>query len=217
MDRLSIALADDHKLVTESLKDFLLKNLRCDIVFIAENGIDLLQKFSEIPADIIILDINMPGMDGLEALKIIRSQKADQKIIVLSMYNDEGLLGKLVNMKVNGFLSKTGSAEELLKAVREVRKKGYYHSERFMNIMFNQHFNGEKEGETEEVYPDFDEIDKRIIGLLCEEKNSKEISEEIGMSPRGIEGRRKRLMLKAGVKNLAGLIVYAVKHGLVKL
>ncbi len=216
-DKITLALADDHKLVTDSLKDFLKKNISCDILFVAKDGKELIHNIFITPVDILILDINMPKMDGLEALKIIKSRKPDQKVIVLSMFDDEALLLKLVKLHVNGYLSKSGPGGELLKAIRDVRDKGHYFTERLVQVMYNETAQISKQRTPNEVYAKLDDIDKDILVMLCDEFTSKEMAERLYLSARSIEGRRKKLLKTVGVKNQAGLIIYAIKHGIVKI
>lgn len=216
-DRIRLAIADDHKLVTDSLKDFLMKNITCDIIFIAKNGKELIQKIFIEPVDVLILDIKMPEMDGIEALKIIKTKNPDQKIIVLSMFNDEAMLLKLVKHRVNGFLSKSSAGAELLTAIREVMKKGHYFSDRIVEVMYHKTAHVDHVEDDSEAYIMIDEVDRDILKMICDEFTSKEMADQLCLSPRTIEGRRKRLLKTIGVKNQAGLVIYAIKEGIVKV
>lgn len=213
---LRIGLADDHKLITDSLIEFLEKNIQCEISFVARNGKEVMQKLNEYKCDILILDINMPEMDGLQALDKIRKNHSNQKVIVLTMYDDEALLLKLVKLKINGYLSKSGSSTELLKAIKEVHDKGHYFSERLVDIMYNKTA-GPNKIEHETQYVELDKTDIEILRLICFEYTSKEIGKELFLSPRTIEGRRKRMIRQLGVKNQAGLIIYSIKKGIIKI
>jgi len=216
-ERIKIALADDHNLVTDSVKDFLKRNITCDISFVVKNGKELIRNIFITPVDILILDINMPIMDGLEALKIIRSRNPGQKVIVLSMYEDEAMLLKLVKLRVNGYLSKSGSAKELLKAIHEVRDKGHYFTEKLIEVMYNETAHVNTHRSPDEVYANLEDVDKDILTMLCDGLTSKEMASRLYLSPRTVEGRRKNLLKIIGVKNQAGLVIYAIKQGIVKI
>lgn len=213
-DCISIGIADDHQLITSSLSEFLKLNLNCEIVFIARNGKELVSEMKHNHADLILLDIKMPKLDGLEALRILKSRNAKQKIIVLSMHSDENLLLRLIKLRVNGYLPKSASGEELLKAIENVMEKGHYFNENLVRAMYQETIDEEDE---ENVLGVLDDIDIEILKLICEEKTSREIAETLHLSPRTIEGRRKRLITKIGTKNQAGLVIFAIKEGLYKV
>lgn len=214
--QLKLALADDHKMVTDSLSVFLTRNLPCSISFIAKNGNELLQKLTSKNADILILDINMPEMDGLEALKSIKTKNPAQKVLVMSMYNDEVLLMKLVKLRVNGFLSKSVSGKELLRAIHEVQERGHYFTERMIEAVY-LNANEDENRKKIEFYAELDETDLSIMRMICKEYSTKEMADELCLSVRSIEGRRKRMLKKIGVKNQAGIIIYAIKHGIASI
>lgn len=210
--QLKLALADDHKMVTDSLSVFLIRNLNCSISFIAKNGNELLQKLTSKNADILILDINMPEMDGLEALKLIKTKNPTQKVLVMSMYNDEVLLMKLVKLRVNGFLSKSVSGKELLRAIHEVQERGHYFTERMIEAVYLNSNEDDNQKKKIEFYAELDETDLSIMRMMCKEYSTKEMADELCLSIRSIEGRRKRMLKKIGVKNQAGIIIYAIKN-----
>ncbi len=214
-----IAIADDHQLVTQSLSDFLSSNLDCEIVFMASNGQELVDEMLKHKVDIVLLDINMPVMDGLQALRILRSRNGKEKIIVLSMHNDEAMLLKLLKLKVNGFLSKSGSGEELLTAISAVQKKGHYFNERLVEVMYHSTTDEtmEEEGKEQKSLEELDDVDIDILRMICDELTSREMAEHLALSHRTIEGRRKRLLKALGAKNQAGLVIYAIKKGIVEL
>lgn len=216
-DRIRIAMADDHALMIDSFKSYLSKSLPCEFPITANNGEELVGQMEVIKVDLVLLDVEMPVMDGIEALKIIKSINEDQKVIVLSMYDDEALLLKLLRFHINGFVSKSAGARELTRAILEVHKEGHYYSERLLQVMYNNAAHVRNDKNDGEVYPDVDEIDRKILKMMCDQQTSKEIACKLCMSYRSIEGRRKKLLKLTGARNQAGLILFAIKRGIYKL
>lgn len=216
-DELHIAIADDHQMVRDSLKEVIQKQLYAKVVFMADNGRELIRNINKYDVDIVLLDISMPEMDGLQTLKELKIRNPDLKVMVITMYNDEALMLKLIRLKVNGFLLKSGSTEELIRAIESVNKDGFYFNQAISKLMFRNHARRIKPTNSTEVYFSPDETDLIIIRLICEEKTSQEIGEMLNMSHRTVEGRKKKMMENLGIRNQIGLALYAIKEGIVEL
>lgn len=216
--KISIAIADDHHIVRVSLSEYIVKHVYADVTVLASNGRELLEKIEEYPVDIILLDINMPVMDGIETLTELKKRNPRIKVIVLTMYDNEGLMLKLIKLKVNGFILKDGDPSELVRAVKEVYKIGYYFNQEISHLMYMRTSKQSKlQNYGTSAFFKPDELDKSILKLICLEKTSQQIGDKLSVSKRTIEGRKFKMMKTLNVKNNIGLAICAIKNGYVKL
>lgn len=211
----SYIIADDHQIFRQGLAAALgaEENIRC--IGEAEDGLQLLDMLKTIRPDVVLLDIRMPNMDGMEALKKIREYDQDIKVIPLTMYDDENYILQLLKLGANGYLVKHADPDEIRQAILTVHETGYY-----FNKTVNQTLlaNVTKNGETANQYqpePAFTSREKEVLLLICEELSNLEIGKKLFLSPRTVEGVRKQLMKKTGAKNTAGLVKFAVRNNLV--
>ena len=208
-------IADDHKIFRQGLRYALSDDHKMRLVGEAENGITLLQVVEKSKPDVIILDLKMPGMDGMEATKKIRMQHQDVKILILTMIEDEPFILHLMELGANGYLLKNSEPEEIKKAVHCVYENDYYFNNLVSRTMLRNlvrkndvtmKFNGGVE---------LNDREKEVLGLICQEFTAAEIATKIFLSQRTVEGIRSSLLEKIGVKNTAGLVLYAVRNGLI--
>lgn len=183
----------------------------------AGNGaelITLLKEMNQIP-DIILLDLRMPEMDGFEAQKRIRELYPEIKIIILTMEDDEQFILHLIHEGVNGYLLKNADPEEMELAIKKVVDKGFYFSESISNLVMASLVTQPK---TKFVLSyDITDREKQVLELICKEFTAQEIAQKLDLSVRTVEGYRQKLLEKTGVKNMAGLVVFAIKNNLVIL
>ena len=212
--KINVIITDDHKLFRKGIIALLE-----DFDFIGEtweasNGaelIDLLAKIKTLP-DVILLDLRMPVMDGVEAHKQIRKLYPEIKVIILTMEDDEQYILHLISEGVNGYLLKNADPDEMEKAILKVVENGYYFSENISTLVVK----GMVKKDITEAVPnlDFNERELQILELICNEFTAAEIAEKLNLSARTVEGYRQKLIDKAGVKNVAGLVIFAVKNNL---
>lgn len=215
--KINVIITDDHKLFRKGIIALLE-----DFDFIGEtkeasNGaelIDLLAKMKVLP-DVILLDLRMPVMDGVEAHKQIRKLYPEIKVIILTMEDDEQYILHLISGGVNGYLLKNADPDEMERAILKVVENGYYFSENISTLVVK----GIVKKDVSEALPiaDFNERELQILELICKEFTAAEIAEELNLSVRTVEGYRQKLVDKAGVKNVAGLVIFAVKNNLFPL
>lgn len=217
MKKYNIVIADDHKLFRKGIIALLE-----DIDFIGEIGeasngaelIDLLAKMNTLP-DVILLDLQMPVMDGVEAHQKIKKLYPEIKVIILTMEDDEQFILHLIGEGVNGYLLKNADPEEMEKAIIKVVENDYYFSD---NISAMVLMNLKKKEKTEEIFiPDFKEKELQVLELICKEYSNGEIAKELNVSIRTAEGYRQKLVEKSGAKNIAGLVILALKNKWVTL
>ena len=211
---IKVAIADDHALFRAGVKTAL--SVRKDIEMIAEadNGMQLLNLLKHIEPDVILLDIQMPLMDGITTLPEIRKLYPEIKVIILSMHNDHSMISKLMEVGANSYLTKNSDSETIYQAI-----KTCYEQEFFFNDLTNKALlSGLRTKKTDHSPEDIQLNDKelRILKLMCEEKTTKEIADIVDISPRTVEAIRDKLKTKTGAKSMAGLVMYAVKNKLLE-
>ena len=210
-----VAIADDHTLFRTGVKTSLQSRKDIQMVAEAENGMQLLNLLKHIKPDVVLLDIQMPIMDGLTTLPEIKKLYPDVKVIMLSMHNDHSMITRMMEIGANSYLTKESDSETIYQAIRTC-----FEQEFFFNELTNKALlNGLRMKKPAEVStPDVHLTDKEItiLKLMCEEKSTKEIADIVDLSPRTVEAIRDKLKTKTGTKSMAGLVMYAVKAGLVE-
>lgn len=214
MNKIKIAFADDHEMIRESMIELLKRKLDIKVVVSANDGKELIAGVQEHKPDLVILDINMPKKDGVEVTQILKAKMPDLKILVWTTYDDMSLVMKLVRMKVNGYITKDSTIDELVEAIRAVHENGYYLNESMSVAMYNSAARLHEEHSFKNKYTKLDNIDIAILKLLCEELTAKEIADKLNISARTVEGRRKKMMQSLNVKNQIGLALYAIRNNI---
>ena len=210
-NKIKIVIADDHDVIIDGLIALLSPEADMDVTGRANNGSQLLQVIKNKPIDLIILDIDMPEMNGVEAAGKIRQSHPDIKILVLTMHNSPDFISNLMHHGVHGYILKNTRRQDLLTAIRRVMKgETFYTPEVARTIM---------ESLRNEAHKKDDKIiltkrEKEIIRLITDEYTSREIGKQLFISHHTVERHRKNIIAKLGVKNVAGLVKYAMKNGL---
>lgn len=215
MAAIQYIIADDHQIFRQGLKFSLSKDKALQCVGEAGNGTELMQLLQSTRPDVILMDLKMPEMDGLEATKLVREQYPDIRIIVLTMYDDENFIIHMLDIGANSFLVKNAEPEEIQMAMHSVYENEYYFNDLVSKTMLKTLVQKNKGVPRfkKEVQLNDKEVD--VLRLICEEHTNAEIAAKVFLSPRTIEGIRANLLEKIGVRNTAGLVLYAVKHGIV--
>lgn len=213
--KIAIALVDDHTLFRKGLLGLIeMVDDNIDILFEADNGIDMQKKLDadNLP-DIILMDINMPEMDGFESVNWLNKNYPRINVLVVSMVENEDSIIRMLKLKVKGYLSKDVEPAELGAALNAIMSKGFYYTD-FITGKLVHTLQNEQE---KEMLVNLNEKEKKFIQLACSELTYNDIAGEMFVSPKTIDGYRNNLFEKLAVKSRVGLALYAVKHGLVKL
>lgn len=209
---IKIALADDHKLLRNALASLINTFENCEVIFEANNGKDFCTLLERDLPDVAIIDYNMPVMNGLECANWMKANYPQVPILMLTMYDTELMLIKLLQAGVKGFMKKDIHPNELHKAIQSVMTEGFYYSVHTSAKLAG--FFTEKES-----IPFWEKIlseqDLTFLKLVCSELTYKEIAQEMNMNPRTIDSMRDSMFDKLDVKSRVGLTMYAIKHGLV--
>lgn len=216
-DPVKVMIVDDHVLYRAGVKTTL--SSKKDIKFIAEadNGAHLLTMLKVIQPDVILLDIQMPIMDGITALPEVKKLYPHIKIIMLTLLDDQSVITRLMELGANSYLVKTSDAEVIYEAIKTCHEQEYY----FNSLTNNALLNNLRQRNTISTFKMHQEdaalTDKEItiLRLMCDEKSTREIAEAVELSPRTIEAIRDKLKIKTGTKSTAGLIMFAVKNNLI--
>lgn len=212
---LTYIIADDHKVFRQGLRYTLNTDPQLKCIGEAENGKQLLQLLASIQPDVILMDLKMPEMDGMEATKAIRQLYPDVKILVLTMYDDEQFVLHMLDMGVNGYLIKNADPDEIIKALYTVHENDYYFNDMVSRLMLRTIVNKKQVQQRTKENVQLSDKETEILRLICLEHTNAEIAEKVFLSQRTVEGIRSTLLEKIGVRNTAGLVMYAVKKGIV--
>mgnify|MGYP001386693191 CR=1 FL=1 len=215
MSKIKSAIADDYKIYRDGLKVGLSADENMDIIAEADNGEDLMKILETASPDVIIMDLKMPIMDGMEATKLVRKKYPSIKVLVVTMYEDDKFIIHLMENGANGYLLKNAEPEEILKSIYAVQENGYYFNDLVNKALLKKLVlkNNFKPSFNQNI--ELTEREQEVLKLICEEKTAAEIGKEIFLSPRSVEGIRQRLIEKIGVRNSAGLVMFAIKNGIV--
>ncbi len=181
----------------------------------AENGMQLLNLLKHIRPDVILLDIQMPIMDGYATLPEIKKLYPDMKVIMLSMINDPSMITRMMEIGANSYLTKESDSEMIYQAIRTCHEEEFYFND-LTNKALLSGLRNKREPEIEVQEINLTDKEKTILKLMCEEKSTKEIADIVDISPRTVEAIRDKLKSKTGAKSMAGLVMYAIKVGIVE-
>jgi DNA-binding NarL/FixJ family response regulator len=213
---INIALVDDHTLFRKTLASFFIPHPNINVVFEAPDAQELLTRLKTSFVDILLMDIFMPRLNGLEALKIIRREYPEIKVIALSMATDLHLVNELIDAGVYAFISKSDEPENLIHAITAASESRIYKNKWFTEALYWYRQNNMQKGSIKNTIT-FDEREKKILHLLWEEKSNKEIASEVFLGVRSIEKIRQDLKEKVDVKTTVGLLKFAIKNKIIDI
>ena len=214
---ITVIIADDHVLYRAGVKAALSSKKDIKIIAEADNGQQLMILLKAIQPDVILLDIQMPMMDGITSLPEIKKLYPNIKVIMLTMMDDHSMISKLMELGANSYLSKISDSEIIYEAIRTCYEQEYYFNSMTNKALLHNLRNKNNHTPAKLLAEDarLTEKEVMILRLMCEEKSTREIAEQVDLSPRTVEAIRDKLKTKTGSKSTAGLIMYAVKHKLI--
>ncbi|MEO0895596.1 MAG: response regulator transcription factor [Bacteroidota bacterium] len=212
-----VAITDDEMLFRLGMKQLLEDFDNIQVVMQAENGKDLLNQLEQVQQmpDILLLDLNMPEMNGIEVSKVLQKDYPDIKIIILSTHISKAFILNMIELGASSYLPKNSLPEQVETTVREVDRKGFSYSDEVMKVI--------RENMVKKTRPkasfgtELTSREKEILQLICEQYTTNEIAEKLFISPRTVDGHRNNLLEKLNCRNTAGLVVYAVHNQLVHI
>ncbi len=218
-DAIKIALVDDHTLFRKGLVSLIevIEN-DIDILFEADSGLDMQQKIDpkNLP-DIVLMDINMPGMDGYGAVEWLNNTYPSVKVLIISMVESEEGIIQMMKLGVKGYLSKDVEPDELNSALTAIVNKGFYYTDFITGKLVHTLQTDTADEIRQEAITKLSDKERRFIQLACSDLTYSEVAKEMFLSPKTIDGYRNALFEKLNVKSRVALALYAVKYGIVKL
>lgn len=216
MQKLKIYLVDDHKLFREGLKLLLSTQDFVHHIYEASNGREFIESLSLVDCDVVLMDIEMPEMNGIEATREALRLHPDLKIIVLSMYGDEQYYYKMIDAGTKGFMLKNTGIENVITAIKKVAAGENFFSEELLFSILNNMRDSNKT-ETESPDSEISEREMEILYHVCKGKSNQEIADELFISKRTVDKHRANLLSKTGCRNTAALVMYAIKNKIIEI
>jgi DNA-binding NarL/FixJ family response regulator len=212
---IKVAIADDHTLFRAGVKTALSVKKDVELIAEADNGMQLLNLLKHVEPDVILLDIQMPIMDGIQTLPEIRKLYPHVKVIILSMHNDHSMISKLMEIGANSYLTKNSDSETIYQAIKTCYEQEFFFNELTNKALLSGLRTKRNDGSG---FQDamLTEKELTVLKLMCEERTTKEIADIVEISPRTVEAIRDKLKTKTGSKSMAGLVMYAIKNKIIQ-
>ncbi|QEC77565.1 response regulator transcription factor [Mucilaginibacter ginsenosidivorax] len=220
MEQIRVAIVDDQNIFRQSLAILINSVPNFELVADAGSAAALLEILKTIPSlpQVLLLDMNMPGMNGIELNQLLQQQYPQIKVMVLSVHSQERLIAKMVSAGASAYLFKNCDKEELITAIQTVHHTGFYINRQTLAAIQNA---AARRGKSTNVFStspfELTNREKEVLELICKEYASSEIAQKLFLSIRTVEGHRNNLLLKTQSRNTAGLVLYAVKHQLIEV
>lgn len=205
-NKVKVLIADDHAMIRDGVRSLIKQNKELVVVGEAQSGRETLEKFQDLKPDLLILDISMPDLNGMEVSREILSSDPDAKIVILSMYDDEDYINRCLEYGVKGYVVKNESGGELDYAIKAVLQGKNYFSRQAQNVIFKRHSQNvtKKKQKDDDIH--LTQREREIIKLIAEGLTSQQMADQLFISPRTVETHRANVMKKIGVKNAVELV-----------
>ncbi|WP_435416484.1 response regulator [Polaribacter aestuariivivens] len=220
MKIINIAIADDEQLFRSGIRFLLEREANINVIFEAENGeelINFIKNTEEFP-DVILMDLKMPEINGVEATKTLHKSHPNIKIIALTSYDGKSFITNMIDVGASSYLLKNASPKKVIHTINKVFEKGFYYDDRVLKIIHENIISSTGK----RIKSDLDNqlLSKReidVLELLCDQYTTAEIAEKLFISPRTVEGHRNNLLAKTQSKNVAGLVIYGIQKKLIEI
>ena len=213
--KIKVHIADDHQILIDGVKAVLNLEPNIEVPGFSLNGVEVIDWFKENEADVLILDINMPEMDGIEVLRQLKKNSINCEVIVLSSYDDIKLVKEVLQMGAKGFVPKKSAGEHIVNAVNKVANGQQYFTDDVKEKMMQTLLNGQSKDDGSQDGVLISSLTKRevqVLKLVAQQYSTREIANELHISESTVETHRKNLMKKVKVKNSVGLAIFALKN-----
>jgi DNA-binding NarL/FixJ family response regulator len=217
MQKIKVLVVDDHTIVRDGICALLSLAGDIEVVGEATNGNEALQKIREIHPDVVLMDIAMPIMGGLEATRRISKEFPKTKVLVLTQYDDKEYFFPVIESGASGFISKAAASSELTVGIRSVYRGDSYLSPSVTKLLVENYQHTSSERASQDPYRQLTEREREVFKLLAEGHSTQEIAEMLVITPKTVEGHKTNLMAKLGVHNRVDLVKYALRKGIITI
>ena len=216
MNKKRILIVDDHQLIIDGLRGFIESNQNYQVIGEANTGTEAIRLTSVLNPDLILMDIEMPEMSGIQASQEIKKSHPQIKIIIVSMHNEKQLIKKLIDQGADGYLLKNSSQREVMDAIEKVLNNQIYLSQDVTLSLLDKSQNKSSHNSDVTTIAQLTEREIEILKLVAQGMTNKEVGDSLNISHRTVDTHRTNLMKKLNVTNVAGLIRFAFKNGLIQ-
>lgn len=216
---IKVLIVDDHEVVRDGLKNIITSIGNISVIGEAEDGDSAIKAYASLKPDLVIMDISMPGMNGIDATKFIKEKDPDAKILILTMHDNQEYLNQIIRSGAKGFVLKNTDKDELLEAVKTVASGENFFSKDISKLIIDNYIKSAKETEKNDGFKETP-LTKReieILKLIASGYSNQEIANILYISYNTVDTHRKNIMHKLTIKNTAGLVRYAIEKGLISL
>jgi DNA-binding NarL/FixJ family response regulator len=215
--KIRVLVADDHAIIREGLRVMLGNQPDMEVLGAATNGREAIRMVDEYEPDVVVMDISMPELNGIEAIQQILPRHPHMRVIVLSIHETKPYIFRTLNAGAKGYLIKETAGLEVVDAVRAVYRGERYLSQRISDLLTDVSFRNLEVPIEVSPLEQLSPREREILQLVAEGKTSQEIAERLSISPKTVDTYRSRLMRKIGVDDMAGLVKFAIQHGVISL
>jgi DNA-binding NarL/FixJ family response regulator len=216
-EKIRIVLADDHRIFRKGLKSLLSEKEGIDVVAEADDGDEALQMTSKYKPGIVIMDIAMPRMDGIEAARQIRERFPETEVIILSMHAKKAYIDQVLKVGAKGYVLKDSDEDSLIAAINTVHNGGYYLDSPIADQVLSDYFKGKTKRALKEQSDPLSEREKEVLRLLAQGHSNQEVADILCISRKTVENHRANIVRKTGIQGQVGLTKYAARIGLIDL
>jgi two-component system nitrate/nitrite response regulator NarL len=213
MTPIRVLLADDHPIIREGLRAYLSSQKSLSIVGETSNGMEVLEKAGTLAPDVVLMDIAMPGLNGIEATRHLQASRSPAKVLILSVHEEREYLLEAFRAGARGYLLKDSAPSDLIRAIEAVHDGDPFYTVGTARLLLENTRADQAKHEREELTP----REREILGMACEGFRSAEIARRLDLSVRTIDAHRRNIKRKLGLHTMAGLTRYAMKHGLIRM
>jgi DNA-binding NarL/FixJ family response regulator len=215
--KIRVVIADDHGLMRAGVKALLAATDDIEVVGEAEDGEEAIREVRRLGPDVVLMDVAMPGLGGLEATLVVRKEKPDVKILVLTQYDDREYVSRFLKAGVSGYVLKKAAASELVAAIRAVHRGGLVLDPEIARDVLSEQGREAAVEQIEDPYETLTDREKQVLKLVAEGSSNKEIAETLDISVKTAMAHREHLMEKLGVHSRTELIKFALKRGVIRV
>ena len=217
MKKIKLLVADDHKIFRQGIKKLLEEESDLQVVGEASDGRDAVKKATELKPDVILMDIAMANLNGLEATRHIKKQLPSAKVIMVTMHKNEEYVLQSFQAGASGFILKEGAVEELVSAIRSINSDKSFLSPSISKTLIDAYMRKMETGKTETPFDLLTDMEREVLQLIAEGYTNREVAKSLFISVKTVEAHRAHIMQKLNIHDIAKLVKYAIQKGLVDL